>query len=421
MLFKTTHTDIAQGLLILLGSLFVYTTVSTYQLVGDARPNELIPISIIREGNLDFNEFALIGGQLPYYFKEVNGRRVSAYSPMPGFLNVPTYLVADMLGQDIKGKRFILSHWTTCILCSLSALFLWGTLRKLDVSPATSLLSTFAYCFATPVWSSASVSLWQHSSSLFLLNAPIYLLLTKNKVATVLAGLLLGAAFWCRPTNLFFLLGCVIYIILLRRREILQLSGGLILAAIPYCWYSVEYLGNVRAARHASIYGVDGFGGDWLMGAAGLLISPSRGLFAFSPILLLALLGRSGLKQLPPDRRGLVVAIATSSFLLFAITAKWSFWWGGASYGPRLLCEIVPALIIFLALSWKIITKHRTLTALSGILLCWSVYSHFLGARYYPCGFNSEPVMIDQAPERLWHIRGSQIEYCVRESFNAGS
>lgn len=432
MLFKKAPADIAQVVLIFFGSLLIYSTVSTYQLVGDARPNELLPISIIREGNLDFDEFALINGQMPYYLKEINGRRVSAYSPVPGFLNVPAYFVAKILGEDIKGRRFILSHWTTCILCSLSAVFMWGVLKRLDISNTAALFSIFTYCFATPVWSSASVSLWQHSSSLFLLNAAVCLLLVAQSGqrqiggATTLAGFLLGIAFWCRPTNLLFLLGCTLYTLLQcalhhRWRRICHLFAGLLLAAIPYCWYSVKYLGSVLAARNASIHGVNGFSGEWLSGAAGLLYSPSRGLFIFSPILLLSLLCLPNLMRQPLEKRNLAIAISASAVSLFAATSKWSYWWGGASYGPRLLCEIIPALTILLALSWDRIRKHPTLTVLSLVLLSWSVYVHFLGALYYPCGFNSIPVIIDRSPDRLWDIRRSQIEYCIRKSLDARS
>ena len=38
-----------------------------------------------------------------------------------------------------------------------------------------------------------------------------------------------------------------------------------------------------------------------------------------------------------------------------------------------------------------------------------SFYVHFLGAVYYPSGWNDTPVSIDEAPERAWDYRDTQI------------
>lgn len=78
---------------------------------GDTEPAELLPISLLNEGNLDFNEF-VGGGDLPYAYRLVGGRVVSSYPIVAGLLNVPVYAAARVAGVDLYAHRFELSMIT---------------------------------------------------------------------------------------------------------------------------------------------------------------------------------------------------------------------------------------------------------------------------------------------------------------------
>jgi hypothetical protein len=149
-------------------------------------------------------------------------------------------------------------------------------------------------------------------------------------------------------------------------------------------------------------------------GLAGLLISPSRGLFVFSPFFLFAAVGvavalRPGARAAVPTlMRYLLVAI----LLDLLIYSRWTMWWGGHSFGYRLLTELVPLLVILLAVGWPRIARNRAAVALFGLCLIFSFYVHFLGAIVAPSGFNDD---IDLQPERLWNIRNSEIELSTRK------
>src|SRR5436190_21059078 len=84
--------------------------------VGDAQPAELLPVSILREHDLDFDEFAPDREHLPFWFKEVNGRVISFYPIVPGLLNTPAYWIADRFGGDVMQERARLSMWTATVL-----------------------------------------------------------------------------------------------------------------------------------------------------------------------------------------------------------------------------------------------------------------------------------------------------------------
>lgn len=45
-------------------------------------------------------------------------------------------------------------------------------------------------------------------------------------------------------------------------------------------------------------------------------------------------------------------------------------------------------------------------------LLAISLYIQFLGAVYFPCGWNASPVDVDRAPERLWDFYDTELSRC---------
>lgn len=150
-----------------------------------------------------------------------------------------------------------------------------------------------------------------------------------------------------------------------------------------------------------------------MAGLAGIFFSPSRGLLFYMPISLVTLLGaRWAWKAGGVPRYGL--ALATACHL--ALWAKYSVWWGGHSYGPRLAADLaIPmALLAACALSqWPTFATR----ARAGILaaLIWSVGVQGVGAIFYPAGgWNALPVDVDRAHGRLWDWRDSQIPRTLR-------
>jgi hypothetical protein len=80
----------------------------------------------------------------------------------------------------------------------------------------------------------------------------------------------------------------------------------------------------------------------------GLLFAPSRGLFISSPFLLVVLLRLwpSNLRKHPFT--AVEIALGALAVAYWAGAAKWPFWWGGGSFGPRPLCEVLPCLIVLM-------------------------------------------------------------------------
>jgi hypothetical protein len=149
-----------RSLLLFVFALGGYLAGSSAYSTGDVIPNELLPISLLREGNFDLDEF--VGpqrrDQLPYYFQAVNGRIVSTYPVLPGVLNLPVYAAADALGFDIWKLRRRLSSLSACWISALSAMFVYLALLRAGRRERTALLFSLVYAFGTCVWSVAKPS-----------------------------------------------------------------------------------------------------------------------------------------------------------------------------------------------------------------------------------------------------------------------
>ena len=84
-------------------------------------------------------------------------------------------------------------------------------------------------------------------------------------------------------------------------------------------------------------------------------------------------------------------------------------WWGGWSFGYRLLIEVTPFLAVFLAMTYEHwIAPHRRLQFIFYSTAVISFYIQFLGATFYPTDWNRR-VDIDRHPERNWDWHDSEL------------
>jgi hypothetical protein len=198
------------------------------------------------------------------------------------------------------------------------------------------------------------------------------------------------------------------------------------------------------------------FGTSLLQGMAGLLLSPSRGLLAFSPAMVFALWGF--VRVFRDSRFGALRPVALAALALFLVVARWFGWAGGWCYGPRLLVDVV-TLLTFLAIPVaEEVRRRRALAVAFGVCLTWAVAVQFVGAFAYDVvGWNDRPFFVvkragegkplfftdpdearreawarggsveqqkidvtsGQGESRLWSIRDSQILYYVEHFFEA--
>ena len=214
-----------------------------------------------------------------------------------------------------------------------------------------------------------------------------------------LCGAAAGVAFMIRPTNAL-LLPAVVVALHVRRagiREYARFLGPVVLAGAFTLIYNWGAFRDVFGGYPGHMDGRFG------RGVAGVLISPSRGLFVYTPVALFAL---AAFLPAARDNRGkhrsLLIVAAIFAVLHTLFMAKWSIWWGGFSWGPRLLTEIAPCLVILIAIGVPAI-EQRNLRALFVTAAVYSCLIQALGAYCYPKGrWDQSPVDINIEQTRLW-------------------
>ena len=90
----------------------------------------------------------------------------------------------------------------------------------------------------------------------------------------------------------------------------------------------------------------EGFNANWLLGLWGLLFSPYRGLFWYTPLAILSVLAWPGFIRRHRAEGWLTAVVA---LVMVALFGKWWMWWGGFAWGPRFLVPLAPFLVLVLA------------------------------------------------------------------------
>ena len=91
-------------------------------------------------------------------------------------------------------------------------------------------------------------------------------------------------------------------------------------------------------------------------------------------------------------------------------------WWAAHSFGPRFWIDATPlfAIVLGVALEWSW-KRSRPLFAALVLTGAFAIGVQLLGAFCYPSTWNRSPVNVDQAHERLWDWRDTELTRCWNE------
>jgi hypothetical protein len=248
-----------------------------------------------------------------------------------------------------------------------------------------------------------------------LLALSIYLVLRGSPAgAGVAVGLMLGA----RPPTLFAGIGLVGYGLWRDPRWGMRMLGLVGATLLPLVAYNYWYFGSAQGgyawiqATNRELHFVDS---SWSTavtdGLAGLLVSPSRGLLVYSPVLVFALAALVWVAVRGPLR--LEHFLAGGFVLGLLLVSRYSVWWGGHSFGPRYLADFLPLLAVFLLPAMACVERSRLLATAFVCLLAVSVAVQAIGVLCYPSPraveWNKTPRDVDATPARLWDWKDSQL------------
>jgi hypothetical protein len=234
----------------------------------------------------------------------------------------------------------------------------------------------------------------------FFLLAGLALLLVQNGRWAWIAAFPLAFSTVVRPDMIVVAVAFTFYLYLHHRKQFIPfvLSGGAIAALyVAHCMVTYgtlvqPYQGPVdEIARSFSAV---------LMGLAGLVGSPNRGLLVFTPVFIFSLLACVMIWR--GKRNRLMLRYLSIIVLVhLAFNALWPVWWAGWSYGPRLFAGIAPVWALLLL---PVLEEGKRPVLLG--LACAALFSAFVQFRGLSSrevhDWNRTPTSVNEDPSRLW-------------------
>jgi hypothetical protein len=368
--------------------------------------------------NGDIYQIEQVGSHLYYFFP-----------PGSSILSTPFVLLANAFGTsavkpdnsfNLRGEAKIEALLAAFLMAVLAAIFFYMARLLLPVS--YSLLVTLGGALGTQIWSTASRAMFTDTWAVLLLSMVVFSLLAYETKGTRLRPVrlasLLAWSYFVYPSYAVHVTAISLYLLFIfdRRQQIAYVSTGIGWAAglVLYSWHNFGQLlpNYFRPGRLL-------FGKFWTA-LPGNLISPARGLLIFVPaVMFVAYLLIRFRRQLPNKRlAGLAIPAMVSQLIMIS---GFDHWWGGHSYGPRLMTAFVPWLVLLSILGLNAMLKNgmaghgvrrfeRFATSAVGIvLLSASIFINARGALSPATSiWNSLPENVDLKPERIWDWRQPQ-------------
>lgn len=346
---------------------------------------------------------------VPYWAVESPDQRrlYSTFGPAPALLGRPAFAglrAGDVLREDLIRAR--VTHLTGAALGVTAGFACLAVMSEASVWMAIVAAILAALSFAgAPV---LGQSLWQQTAALPFLVASLAAALWsgRSRVATLAAPALALLAALLRPADAALSVA-TLSVWFLRARDTRRgdLIAALVFAAIcvfPLLVWNLVNLGTALPAGQWSsnlrfTTGVFDLSPAHLgVGLAGLLVSPARGLVWFAPVAILGVV-------VALRRRDVATRILGAAVIVeLLISAAFFRWWGGVSFGPRLLAGATWFAIVVAAieLPWR-----RVFYATAAVTAAFGVVGVL---RYDPRTWEI-PNAPDANPARLWQVADSPI------------
>jgi len=281
-----------------------------------------------------------------------DGKRYSKYGIGLPMLLVPSVFAGKGLAfltgaAETLAIPFMVSFYNvvfgagTCVIVFYAVRMFRGSDRR--ALAAALMLGAGTLCWRYSVWD------FSEMAQAFFLMLSVYCLLRGTGSGLVTASLSFGFLVLLKAVYLVYVPVFLAYIIFSQKRgkespvkNAAIFSSGILVAlgilfALNYARFGnvLEFGYGEEAKRFAAA-------GAWRHAAA-LLFSLNKGLFVYSPVLLLGLLGYPVFFRKRPKE---AVFFAALIVVNLAVSSMWHSWVGGWSWGPRFLVPVIPLWLI---------------------------------------------------------------------------
>lgn len=393
-------------LLLLLLSAFILTLRSPIHEYAklDAHGALLTSQALIEHQTLELD--AYLDGPYGWQINYQNNHLYYAYPIGTPLFSVPFVLVGRMFGLDMQNQNdeLLLQHIIASTVVVIVGFLTYIIARQYN-TPRISLIITSIWVLGSGIITTLGLALWSMNfATVWLLLAILQICRYKQaqQINPWLLGIFLFLAYFCRPTSVLLAVATVGYFIV-RQHFILAMKISLGFAALfvvlvagslitfhsvlPF-YYNPIYLsqGQIRSIS------------EWLEGVYGLLFSPGRGLFVYQLFLIPLMIGLIIIRFQVDKSPAYFIAWVWIG-LHFFLLSRWRMWWGGGSYGSRLMVDSFPAWIAVSAIViGPIMTRLKRIPLVlwaGSMVLCGlcSIYIHSVQGLYnhYTWDWNTLP------------------------------
>jgi hypothetical protein len=406
---------------------------------GDTIPASLLPFCVLEHHCVNFDGFGAYIGKIgvPYMFGQVDGHYLSQYPIVTPLIVTPFYSVIyvilklfqcpiDMLNSSFQFIVILMEKLSASAIASLSGIFVYLATRDLTTRKI-GLISASIYGFGTNTWTISSQALWQHGMVELLLAAMIYITIKneflESKLNYIFLGLFSGLYIFNRPSDSILVLPIILYVFLkMNQKNTMWYLTSVLISSSPFLFYNIHYFGSIFGGYSGLTYAMK-LNWEVFPHFVGLLFSPNRGLFIYTPVVLFSVFGYLKIKDISNEKlKFTFYAFGLACLLEVIVYSIFSIWWAGWSYGPRFLIVLLPVLAIYFGLYLNDASKKANNYSkllkfvFIGLLIVWSLFVQFVGAFYYPMGNWDGSPNVDENPEKLWDWNDTQI----MRSFHAG-
>ncbi len=318
----------------------------------------LVSKALVEHGTVRLDSLGIphLDQRLGYRWFERGGHQYYVYPLGTSLAAAPFVAIGQALGADVTvpDTEVRVQHWLV-VLCAVATVWVLLRLARRLVPFGPAWACTAVFWSGTSLASVAGAALWSHTLALLLALVAVDLVVAaeteRRPVRWAWLGVMLFAAYLCRPTMAVFAVAVLGWTAWRDRRRALMAGIAIAVLLAAFAAFSIREFGEWLPPY----YRMGMSGGAFTASAlAGLLVSPSRGLLVFSPILLAAWAARPLARQDWPLGAGWLLVAVGWPLALVAALSRWEMWWGGGCYGPRLLADTLPGLFLLTLRTWPV-------------------------------------------------------------------
>lgn len=329
-------------------------TTNVRLVMGDSALSMLVSQTIINEGTIKLDKYSKL---IKHYGlrKEENGHYYDMYPMGTPLLSLPAVYIANSAGMNAFRMKDNSSLQVTLasIISPLIFLMLFLIGRRY-VSDMASLCISLIMFLGSSLMSSLAVALWSHNYAI-LLSLIVFWLIARHetsggqaKLHPYIIGVLLFLCYLTRPSFSIFILATFSYLFFADRKALIKAAGLSFVLLMGFVGFSLMEFGTFLPYYYTLKLGTS----EPLTALYGVLFSPSRGLFIYSPMLLLIVAGIARYFRVLKGNRTFLMALGWAAFNIITV-AIWAIWSGGHCFGPRLLVDSFPSYVIITFMLWS--------------------------------------------------------------------